>query len=72
MGKGNMLGDEDAFGMRNYTTIARCLSMNGELLAIKIVDFHSKLKCNEDTWNYIKTNAKKKEQAIIESINKSN
>jgi len=40
MGKGNVLGEEDAAAMRNYTTSVKCVSMTGEALVIKTQDFY--------------------------------
>jgi hypothetical protein len=39
-GKGSMIGAEDASAMRNYTTSVKCVSMTGEVLAIKTSDFY--------------------------------
>jgi hypothetical protein len=54
MGKGYMIGEEDAVAMRNCTTSVKCISMKGELLAIKTSDFYQRIKTNDETWNYIK------------------
>ena len=58
MGKGNMIGEEDATAMRNYTTSVKCVSMEGEVLAIKTIDFYQRVKTNDETWNYIKRSSK--------------
>ena len=72
MGKGNMIGEEDAVVMRNYTTTVRCVTYEGELLAIKTIDFYQRVKTNDDSWYYIKKTSKQKEQNVIHTINKSN
>lgn len=64
-----MIGEEDAVSMRNFTTTVKCVSMQGELLAIKLSDFYQRVRPNEDTWNYIKSSSKQKEQTVIDSIN---
>lgn len=40
MGKGNMLCEEDVFALRNCTTSVKCVSMTGELLVMKTIDFY--------------------------------
>jgi hypothetical protein len=56
-GQGNMIGEDDASIMRNYSYSCRCYSHKGVLLAIKTNDFHFRVKNNEETWSYIQKNA---------------
>lgn len=56
IGRGTMLGEEDAAKMRLHTTTVRCESQRAEVIEMSIIDFHTRVKPNEDTWSYILRN----------------
>lgn len=53
IGRGSLLGDEDAAKMRTHTTTVKCESQTAEIMEIQLIDFHARVKPNEDTWRYI-------------------
>eukprot|EP00347_Sterkiella_histriomuscorum_P003283 403364882 len=70
LGRGDMIGEEDAINQRDYTCTVKCNSLNGTLLAIKIQDFYQRIKTNQDTWKQIQNKGTQKEFTTINSINK--
>eukprot|EP00347_Sterkiella_histriomuscorum_P012371 403368842 len=69
--RGNMIGEEDAIKMRDYTTTLKCVSQNGILLALKTSDFYQRIKTNEETWQYLQKTSLLKEGNIYQSIFRS-
>lgn len=72
LGKGNMVGEDDAAQMRNYTTTCKCVSQSGTLLWIKTSEFHLRVKTNDETWKYIEKSSKDKEHQVFSQVLKSN
>ena len=72
LGKGNMIGEDDAAAMRNYSTTCRCVSQTGALLWIKTSEFHLRVKTNDETWKYIEKTSKNKQVQMVNQVVKSN
>lgn len=55
-----MIGEDDAYYGQKYTKSVKCISQTGELLALNIQDFLSRVKYNDETSRMIKktTNVK--------------
>jgi len=61
IGRGSMIGEEDAISRNNYSCSVKCHSLNGSLFAIKREDFIT-LRKSDDSWLNILEKALWKEQ----------
>lgn len=53
IGKGVMMGDEDAVALQGYSKTTRCLSQTAEVLCMNVTDFIQRVRHNEETWNFV-------------------
>lgn len=53
LGRGQLIGEEDAIGMVNYTKTVKCKSAEGSLLEMSVSDFYDRIKVNGETWSLI-------------------
>lgn len=60
IGKGVMMGDEDAVALQGYSKTTKCLSRQAEVLAMSVTDFLQRVRHNEETWNFVQSRAQEK------------
>lgn len=66
--RGYLLGHEDVFNDRNYTTSVRCHSHEGTVLAMKADEFLEKMGLNQKTWNNLIEMANERDELTKKKI----
>ena len=66
-----MIGEDDAYYGQKYSKSVKCISQNGELLALNISDFLSRVKYNDETARMIQktTNVKLFQESRVMLMN---